>query len=377
MSDMLQLVVLCVSINQPETKQGRTNKRYTAEGQQNNASMNERYSRQILFAQIGEAGQRRLVDASVLIIGCGALGTAQAESLARAGVGTLRIVDRDFVEPSNLQRQSMFTERDAEERLPKSVAAAKHIREINSDIKVESEVLDVNHSNVERLIKGCHLVLDGTDNFDTRYLINDACVKHEMNWIYGAAVGSYGVTMTIRPNQTPCLRCLFEEPPPAASAPTCDTAGVIMPIINVVAAVQVSEALKLLTGNIDDLHQSLMQFDIWRNEWRKINPGKPSPDCPTCGRREFTTLSAISNEFAAVLCGRNAVQISPTSPTQIDFKSLAQRLRVAGDVKFNQYLLRFRTREYELTVFKDARSIISGTDQIATARSVYAKYIGT
>ncbi|HEX6729186.1 MAG TPA: ThiF family adenylyltransferase [Pyrinomonadaceae bacterium] len=339
--------------------------------------MNERYSRQILFREIGEAGQQKLADARVLIVGCGALGSAQAESLARAGVGNLRILDRDFVEASNLQRQTMFTESDAEERLPKSVAAANHIREVNSDIQVEPEVVDVNHSNIERLIKGCHLVVDGTDNFDTRYLINDACVKHGISWIYGAAVGSYGVTMTIRPTKTPCLRCLFEEPPPAATAPTCDTAGVIMPIINIVAAVQVSEALKLLTGNVDDLHQMLMQFDVWRNEWRKINPGDPSPDCKTCARREFTTLTAISNEFAAVLCGRNAVQISPASPTQIDFRSLADRLRAAGDVKFNQYLLRFRTREYELTVFKDARSIISGTDQIATARSVYAKYIGT
>jgi molybdopterin-synthase adenylyltransferase len=339
--------------------------------------MSDRYSRQILFKEIGEAGQRRLADARVVIIGCGALGSAQAESLARAGVGSLRIVDRDFVEASNLQRQTLFTEHDAEERLPKAVAAANHIREINSETKVEPEVVDVNHSNVERLIKGCQLVLDGTDNFDTRYLINDACVKHKIDWIYGAAVGSYGVTMTIRPHQTPCLRCVFEEPPPAASAPTCDTAGVIMPIINVVAAVQVSEALKLLTGNIDDLHRSLMQFDVWRNEWRKINPGDPSPDCQTCGRGEFTTLAAISNDFAAVLCGRNAVQISPMSPKQIDFRSLAERLRAAGEVKFNQYLLRFRTREYELTVFKDARSIISGTDQVSTARSVYAKYIGT
>lgn len=339
--------------------------------------MNERYSRQILFDAIGEKGQQQLADSRVLIVGCGALGSAHAESLARAGVGTLRIVDRDFVEASNLQRQTMFTEADAEERLPKAAAAANHIREINSNIRVEAEVVDINHSNVERLIKGCQLVLDGTDNFDTRYLINDACVKHQINWIYGAAVGSYGVTMTIRPNQTPCLRCVFEEPPPAASAPTCDTAGVIMPIINVVAAVQVSEALKLLTGNTSDLHRSLMQFDVWRNEWRKINPGDPLPDCQTCGRRQFTTLSATSNEFAAVLCGRNAVQISPTSPTEIDFRALAERLRAAGEVKFNQYLLRFRTREYELTVFKDARSIISGTDQIATARSVYAKYIGT
>jgi adenylyltransferase/sulfurtransferase len=336
----------------------------------------ERYSRQVLFNGIGAEGQRRLGDACALIIGCGALGSAHAEALARAGVGRLRIVDRDFVESSNLQRQTMFTEQDAAERIPKAVAAGNHIGELNSDIEVEAEIADVNHSNVERLIEGCDVVLDGTDNFATRYLINDACVKHEINWIYGAAVGSYGVTMTVRPHQTPCLRCVFEEAPPAASAPTCDTAGVIMPIISVVAAVQVTEALKLLTGQFDALHGSLMQFDVWRNEWRKINPGPPAPECPTCGLNTFPTLEATAGDFAAVMCGRNAVQISPTRPTQVDFPALAERLRGAGEVKFNDYLLRFRTGEFEVTVFQDARSIIRGTDEMKTARSLYAKYIG-
>ena len=337
--------------------------------------MNERYSRQILFNGIGKEGQRRLLQSRALIIGCGALGSAHAESLARAGVGKLRIADRDFVEASNLQRQTMFTERDANERIPKAVAAANHIREINSELEVEAEITDVNHSNIEQLVKDCDVVLDGTDNFATRYLINDACVKHKLNWIYGAAVGSYGVTMTVRPHQTPCLRCVFEEAPPAASAPTCDTAGVIMPIISVVAAVQVAEALKLLTGKTEDLHRSLMQFDVWRNEWRKINPGPPSPDCPTCAHGRFETLEAAAGDFAAVLCGRNAVQISPAQATQLNFEELANRLRVTGEVKFNDYLLRFRTGEFELTVFQDARSIIRGTSEITTARSLYAKYI--
>jgi molybdopterin/thiamine biosynthesis adenylyltransferase len=338
--------------------------------------MSERYSRQILFNGIGPEGQRRLRQSRVLIVGCGALGSAQAESLARAGVGRIRIADRDYVEASNLQRQTMFTERDALERIPKAVAAANHISEINQEIAVEPEIVDVNHSNIERLIKDCDLVLDGTDNFATRYLINDACVKHDINWIYGAAVGSYGVTMTIQPHQTPCLRCIFEEAPPAASAPTCDTAGVIMPIISVVAAVQVTEALKLLTGQDESLHRALMQFDVWRNEWRKINPGTPSPDCPTCGLANFATLDAAAGDFAAVLCGRNAVQISPAESTQIDFEQLAERLRVTGEVKFNNYLLRFRTGDFEVTVFQDARSIIRGTSEIKTARSLYAKYIG-
>jgi adenylyltransferase/sulfurtransferase len=338
--------------------------------------MDERYSRQILFSGIGNEGQRRLLQSRALIIGCGALGSAQAESLARAGVGKLRIADRDFVEASNLQRQTMFTERDASDRTPKAIAAADHIREINQEIEVEPEIVDVNHSNIERLISDCDVVLDGTDNFATRYLINDACVKHEVNWIYGAAVGSYGVTMTIQPHQTSCLRCVFEEAPPAATAPTCDTAGVIMPIISIVAAVQVAEAIKLLTGQNEKLHGSLMQFDVWRNEWRKINPGPPSPDCQACGLGKFTTLEAASGDFAAVLCGRDAVQISPGQSTQVNFEELAQRLRATGEVKFNDYLLRFRTGEFEMTVFQDARSIIRGTSEIKTARSLYAKYMG-
>lgn len=341
-----------------------------------NKTMNERYSRQILFNGIGEAGQHRLRQSRVLIVGCGALGSAQAESLARAGVGSLRIADRDFVEASNLQRQTLFTERDASERIPKAVAAANHIGEINRDIAVEPEIVDVNHSNIERLVKDRDIVLDGTDNFATRYLINDACVKHEINWVYGAAVGSYGVTMTIQPHRTPCLRCVFEEAPPAGSAPTCDTSGVIMPIISVVAAVQVAEALKLLTGQDESLHHSLMQFDVWRNEWRKIDPGAPSPDCPTCGLASFATLEATAGDFSAVLCGRDAVQISPAQATRINFEQLAERLRVTGDVKFNDYLLRFKTGDFEVTVFQDARSIIRGTSEIKTARSLYAKYIG-
>jgi molybdopterin-synthase adenylyltransferase len=338
--------------------------------------VNERYSRQILFKGIGEHGQKRLSQSRVLIIGCGALGSAQAESLARAGIGNLRIVDRDYVELSNLQRQTMFTERDALDRLPKAIAAVNHINEINSDTLVEPVVADVNQSNIERLLVGCDVVLDGTDNFSTRYLINDACVKHELSWVYGAAVGSYGVSMTIRPHQTACLRCLFEEAPPAASAPTCDTSGVIMPIISIVVAVQFSETLKLLTGALKDLHGTLMQFDVWQNEWRKINPGVPREDCRTCGLGIFDSLNSETNEGAAVLCGRDAIQISPAKPTEINFASLAARLENIGDVKFNEYLLRFRTGEFEMTVFQDARSIIRGTAEINIARSLYAKYIG-
>ena len=343
---------------------------------QSTSHNSERYSRQVLFNGIGKEGQEKLSQSRVVIIGCGALGSSQAEALARAGIGNLRIVDRDFVEFSNLQRQTMFTESDAVERLPKAIACANRIREINSDIAVEPEVADVNHSNIERLISDIDVVIDGTDNFGTRYLINDACVKHEVDWVYGAAVGSYGVTMTIRPHKTPCLRCIFPEAPPAASAPTCDTTGVIMPVISIVASVQVTETLKLLTGKPGDLHNSLMQFDVWRNEWRKISIGQPLPECATCGLGDYETLNADARDFAAVMCGRHAVQIYPSNSVHIDLDALRRKLESSGDVKANDYLLRFRTGEYELTIFQDARSIIRGTDDIATARSLYAKYIG-
>lgn len=344
--------------------------------------MNERYSRQILFERIGARGQERLRAARALVVGCGALGSAQVETLARAGVGRIRVVDRDFVEESNLQRQTLFTERDARERLPKAVACEARIAEINSDVKIEPEVADVNQSNIERFIRDCDLVLDGTDNFTTRYLINDACVKHGVSWIYGAAVSSYGVTMTVRPRATPCLRCVFGEMPAAGAALTCDTAGVIQPIISVVAAVQVSEALKILVGDFESLHSSLMQFDVWRNEWRRIRLGAPDVDCLTCARGIYKSLDTDAGELATVLCGRDAVQITPArarngDAPQIDLQTLARRLEASGEVKVNEYLLRLKVGEYELTVFRDARAIIRGAHNAATARAIYAKYVGS
>jgi len=339
--------------------------------------MNHRYSRQILFKEIGKDGQQRLLDSRVLLVGAGALGASHAEMLARAGVGRLRIVDRDFVEFTNLQRQTLYKEQDATDRLPKAVAAKRRIAEINSEIIVEEQVADVNNSNVGSLIDGCDIVIDGTDNFQVRYVVNDACVKHNTPWIYGAAVSSYGTTMTVIPSETPCLRCVFEEMPDAGSAPTCDTAGVIMPIISSIAAVQVAEAIKLLTGNRDALHRSLMQIDVWQNDWRKIKLAGPNPDCVACGKREFQFLDAESQEFAAVLCGRDAVQIAPPNPTKIDLKALAEKLTPLGDVRVNEYLLRFNHNSTELTVFTDGRAIIKGTDDVSAARSLYAKYVGT
>ena len=338
--------------------------------------MNERYSRQILFDGIGKKGQEKLLDSRVLLVGCGALGASHAEMLARAGIGKLRIVDRDFVEHTNLQRQTLFSEQDANDKLPKAIAAKNRIAQINSEIEIEPIVADVNNSNVENLIKDCDLILDGTDNFQVRYLINDACVKAKKTWIYGAAVSGYGTTMTIIPRSTPCLRCVFEEMPDAGSSPTCDTAGVIMPIIASVSAIQITEALKILTGNFEALHKSLIQIDVWRNDWRKIKLNSPHPDCETCGKGNFVFLDADASEFTAVLCGRNAVQIAPPKQARISLPNLAEKLKNLAEVKQNEYLLRLNIDGYELTVFSDGRAIVGGTDDAAVARSIYAKFVG-
>lgn len=340
------------------------------------SQMKERYSRQILFQPIGNSGQEKLLKSRVLLVGCGALGASHAEILARAGVGFLRIVDRDFVEFTNLQRQTLYSESDAKERLPKAIAAKNRLAKINSEIEIDAVVADVNHSNIENFVKDVDLILDGTDNFQIRYLINDACVKLNKIWIYGAAVSSYGTTMTIFPNETPCLRCIFEEMPGAGTSPTCDTAGVIQPIISSISAIQTTEALKILTGNPEKLHKSLIQIDVWQNDWRKIKLGKPAEDCKCCGKRNFEFLDVESSGFFAVLCGRNAVQIAPPKPAQINLGNLADRLKNLGQVKVNEYLLRFNVDDLELTVFRDARAIIRGTDDVSTARSVYAKYVG-
>lgn len=339
--------------------------------------MNERYSRQILFPEIGRAGQERLIASRVLIVGCGALGASHAEMLSRAGVGKLRIVDRDFVEFTNLQRQTLYSESDADERLPKTVAAKNRIAKINSDVEVEAVIADVNNSNIEALLTDCDIVLDATDNFQIRYLLNDACVKHNKTWIYGAAVSSYGTTMTIIPGKTPCLRCIFDEMPDAGTSPTCDTSGVIMPIIASISAVQVAEALKILVGDLNSLHRSLIQIDLWQNDWRKIKLNEPGPDCKTCGERDFEFLDAEEQEFSAVLCGRDAVQITPPRPTTLDLAALGERLSGIGAVKSNEYLVRLTVDGNEITVFRDGRAIIRGTDEVAAARSLYAKYIGS
>ena len=336
----------------------------------------ERYSRQILFHGIGKAGQEQLANSHAVMIGCGALGSMQAEMLARAGVGKLRLIDRDFIEESNLHRQVMFEERDAAERLPKAVAAANRIARINSDVQTEAVVKDVNYSNIENLIRDADVILDGTDNFEARYLLNDAAVKLGKIWVYGAAVGAYGVQMTIRPGETPCLRCVFSEMPPPGTSPTCDTAGVVLPIIATIASYQIAEAIKVLTGQFDKLHGSLLQFDLWQNTFTKLKLHERTADCPTCQQRKFEFLSARAGQLAISLCGRNSVQITPAAAHQIDLAELADQLRNVGEVSYNRFLLKLNTAEHEITVFTDARSIIKGTDDPAVARTLYARYIG-
>ncbi|MEK6323834.1 MAG: ThiF family adenylyltransferase [Acidobacteriota bacterium] len=338
----------------------------------------DRYSRQILFEGIGAEGQARLARSKVVIIGCGALGAVQAETLARAGVGHLILVDRDFVEESNLQRQIMFEEGDALNRLPKAVAAASRIARVNSVIQADPLVTDVNFENIEEIIAGASLVMDGTDNFETRFLINDACVKSKTPWVYGAAVGSYGLTMTIVPGESPCLRCVLEVMPEPGSGPTCDTAGVIMPIVTTIASIQAAEALKLLTGQIDKLHRSLVSIDVWDFQFNKLDLSSfdARDECPVCGLGKFEFLRGSGRQVTTTLCGRNAVQIARSGRTAIDFAALAERLKSAGEVAFNDFLLRFRVEGYDITVFRDARSIIRGTTDPAVARGLYARYIG-
>ena len=331
----------------------------------------EFYSRQILFPGIGESGQQRLLDARVTVVGCGALGSFAAGALARAGVGFLRIVDRDYVELSNLQRQWLFDQCDVEQGLPKAVAAARKLAAINSGIRVEPLVADLIPENAGDLLGESDLILDGTDNFETRYLINDFAVSRSMPWIYGGAVSSYGISMVVIPAKTACLRCVYPEAP-AGAQPTCETAGVLGPVTALVASLQASEALKILCGA--EPSRTITTVDVWTGEIRQISQPDRDPRCPACGRREFSYLEG--NARAPIsLCGRNAVQIHERS-RPIDLRELAERLAPLGVVRANEFALRFETPPYVLTVFPDGRAIIKGTIDVGVARSLYARYIG-
>jgi molybdopterin/thiamine biosynthesis adenylyltransferase len=339
----------------------------------------DRYSRQVRFPQFGEAGQRALLKSRVTLCGCGALGTVLANHLARAGVGSIRIIDRDFIETHNLQRQILFDEDDVAQNLPKAEAAARKLRAINSTINVEPIVTDLDHTNILDLVGDADLILDGTDNFETRYLINDAAVKLNKPWIYGGVIGSEGQTMTIVPGKTPCMRCLIETAPPPGMTPTCETAGVLGPAVAVIASFEAVEAIKVLTGAWDALNVHLIMVDVWDWTFRQLKVaglvGKV--DCPCCVRRQFEWLEGGMGSHTTTLCGRNAVQVAVRRSEPLDFRELAGRLNGIGEVRHNAYMLRFTADGYEFTVFPDGRAIIKGTNDVTRARTLYSQYVGS
>ena len=337
-------------------------------------ALDERYSRQVLFPGIGAEGQTRLAEARVAVVGCGATGSAVAAMLARAGVGTLRIIDRDYVEPSNLQRQSLFDERDAAESLPKAIAAARAIARFNSEIVVEPQVADLTPANIASLLGDVDLFLDATDNFETRYLVNDFAVQQKRAWIYAAVVGSYGVTMNILPGETACLACIFPAPP-GGVVETCDTSGILNSAVNLIAAIEATEAIKFLVGARERMRRTLLSFDVWTNDHAEVATAKPRADCRCCGAHEFIHLAGEGRPHIT-LCGRNSVQIHERS-RPVDFADMTTRLAPHGTVKHNEFVLKFWREPYELTLFPDGRAIIKGTTDTGVARSLYARYIGS
>ena len=334
----------------------------------------DRYSRQVLFPGIGAEGQTRLKNSRVAIVGCGATGTCVASLLARAGVGELRIIDRDYVEPSNLQRQTLFDEADAAESLPKAVAAARKISAFNSAIEVIPEVSDLTPENADELLGSADLILDATDNFETRYLINDFAVQSGKPWIYAAAVAAYAVTMNIIPAETACLSCIFPAPP-EGTVETCDTAGILNSAVNLVASIEATEAVKFLVGARDKLRRTLLSFDVWSNDHAEVAAGRPRPGCLTCQQRKFVHLAG-ERRPQITMCGRNSVQIHERN-RPVDFSEMSSRLQPHGTVKHNDFVLKFWRDPFEMTLFPDGRAIIKGTTDTAVARSLYARFIGS
>jgi len=336
----------------------------------------ERYSRQALLAEIGEEGQRRLLASGAAIIGCGALGSVLASTLVRAGVGRVKIVDRDYIELNNLQRQILFDEEDIARGLPKAVAAAEKLRRVNSESDIEALVTDVSPANVEEIISDVDLVLDGTDNFETRFLLNDACLKHAVPWVYAAVVSTYGMTMAIVPQRTPCFRCFLPDLPPPGSTATCDTAGVLGPAVHIVASLAATEALKLLLDKQDEMHRRLLYVDAWTGTLERLEVGKSIEPCPACDLGRFDFLQARHGSYMTRLCGRDVVRVSMRGETRLSLPDLAERLARVGDVTVNQYMLQFSVGSKQITLFPDGRAIIKGTSDEAAARTLYARYIG-
>ncbi|PFU87691.1 thiazole biosynthesis adenylyltransferase ThiF [Bacillus anthracis] len=339
--------------------------------------MNNRYSRQELFSPIGEEGQQKIREKHVLIIGAGALGSANAEMFVRAGVGTVTIVDRDYVDWSNLQRQQLYAESDVENNLPKAVAAKKRLEEINSEVRVEALVQDVTAEELEELVTDVDVMIDATDNFETRFIVNDIAQKYAIPWIYGACVGSYGLSYTILPSKTPCLSCLLQSIPLGGA--TCDTAGIISPAVSLVVSHQVTEALKLLVEDYESLREGLVSFDVWKNEYSCMNVQKlRKHNCPSCGENAlYPYLNKENTSKAAVLCGRNTVQIRPPHKEEMDFERYKGLLNDrVNDLNVNPYLLSFSVEEKRLVAFKDGRVLVHGTKDISEAKTIYHRYFG-
>jgi adenylyltransferase/sulfurtransferase len=335
--------------------------------------MEERYSRQMLFPGIGPERQRRLQESRIAIVGCGATGSALASLLARAGVGSMRIIDRDYVEPSNLQRQVLFDEADAADSVPKAIAACRKIAQFNSEIVADPQVSDFTPENADQLLTGVQLILDGTDNFETRYLINDYAVKNSLPWIYLAAVGSYAITMNVVPDETACLSCLLPDAP-QGMVETCDTAGILNSAVNLAASIAATEALKLLIGARRQLRKTLLSHDLWLNQRSEIAAGCPRPDCRTCGMRDFVHLTGAARPHIT-LCGRNSVQIHEHH-RPVNLQDMSKRLQPYGRVRHTDFILKFCKEPYEMTLFPDGRAIIKGTTDTAVARSIYSRYVG-
>ncbi len=337
-----------------------------------------RYSRQMLFPPWGRAGQERLRASRVALIGCGALGSSMANLLVRAGIGRLLVVDRDYLELHNLQRQSLFDEEDVARNMPKAEAARRKLARINSESDVDARVMDVHSGNVESIVEGCDLILDGTDNFETRYLVNDVSIKRRTPWIYGACVGAEGLVMPVLPGETPCLRCVFENPPAPGSGPTCDTAGILGPIVQTVAAIEVAEAMKILSGHREAVLREMVSIDLWQGRFRSFHvpaEGRHS-DCPACGQGRFDFLNAERTSRTVTLCGRDAFQITPVEGTRIDLTDLRARWSVVGAVTGSEFLIHLQVDDCRLTVFADGRAIVHGAKNEAQAKSLYAKYVG-
>jgi adenylyltransferase/sulfurtransferase len=336
----------------------------------------ERYSRQMILPGWGRERQARLAGQTVVVVGCGALGSHIASHLVRAGVGRLRLADRDFVEFHNLPRQALYSEADAKAGLPKAVAAALRLREINASVVIEERVMDVNADTVENLVTGANVVLDGADNFEVRYLVNEACVKLGIPWVYGGVLGTYGLTSVILPGQTPCLRCLLGPMPAPGSVPTCETAGVLGSAVAVVASLEATEALKILLGRPEALLRSLVMVDVWNGDFERAATQRGQARCPVCDDGQYALLDAELGSATTVLCGRSAVQVSPRPSQPVDLAELAGRLEGIGSVRANEHLLRLEVEGCQLTVFRDGRTIVKGTDDPVKARTLHARYVG-